>query len=195
MPVGLDRKLQNIAGYTRKRLASLEKQLKTTAAEIRRLNTAELPGGVNFIEVLPLLGDPDVEYFIDLAARFECLPTYLEEYGDAVKQWPHPKYRKLLSDRNWGTFRLVQLCLWVRAVANDCHYDKVASLLSAVAEFRDRRLKRTPSEPITADLIRHKLRYFRERNPLVYKSIEQRAKIAAERYAEDRPRRNELARK
>lgn len=197
--VELDRKIQDLVGYARKRLESLKKHLRTTAAEIRRLNTTELPGGVNFIEVLRLLGPstdgPDVEYFIDLAARFERLPTYLEEYGDALRQWPHPAYRKWLSDRNWGTFRLAELCLWVRAVTNEFHYDKIASLLTAVAEFAQRRVRKPPPEVITPDLVRHNLGYFQERNPLAYEYLEQKTKLAADRYKEERLHRNELVRK
>jgi hypothetical protein len=167
----LDDRLQKATGKNRKQIESLRRRLIALAEEIERVNTLELPGGMRFTELVRNFGDPefgagDIEESMALAHRLNCLPTFLTEYSQALRGWPHPSYRRLLSGRNWGAFRLVQLCLWVKAVTGAFNYAKIANLLTAVAEFAEMRFNEPRSQEVRADHVRHNITNFKVRNPL-----------------------------
>jgi hypothetical protein len=187
--LALEATIEKKTGYSRKKIGSFAKRVRRVGEEIARFNSLPLPGEETFMKVLEDFGDvsPGMEESTSVSARLNSLPSLLAEYNEALKKWPHPTYRRLLSERNWGAYRLVQLCLYVKAVTGDFHYDEIADLLTAVAEFGEVRLNEPPSEnPITADLIRHNVNSFRERNPRVYERTEIKARFVAARYEEQR---------
>jgi hypothetical protein len=195
----LEDRIQKGTGKTRKQIESLRKRLIVLAEDVASLNTVELPGGLHFAELVRRFGDPevdagDIEESMALAYRLDCLPTFLREYSRTLKGWPHPSYRKLLSGRNWDAYRLVQLCLWVKAITGDFHYAKIAGLLTVAADFAETRFNEPRAQPILEDHVRHNIANFKLRNPPAYERADQLARLAAERYKEDQTG-NEIAAK
>ncbi len=193
----LEDRIQKATGKTRKQIESLRRRLTALAEEIERLNNLELPGRMSFTELIRTFGDlevgaSDIEESMALAYRFDCLPTFLREYSENLKRWPHPSYRRLLSDRNWESFRLVQLCLWVKAMTGEFHYAKIAGLLTVCAEFAETRFEEPEAQPVLEDHVRHNITNFKVRNPPIYERAEYLAQFAAKRDREDQAG-NEIA--
>ncbi len=185
-------KIQKISGLTSRQIEGLGERLQKVAAEIKRLNQVDLPGvGATFTGLLAELAASkdtiaEMNESLARAERFDTLPYALLEYSRALKEWPDPNYRKSLSERNSGPLRLAQLCLVVKAITNNSHYQEIASLLTAVAEFAWEEFHEPLDDPITYDRVGHNVKNFRDRNPDVWPSVERLAMIVAERYRKAR---------
>jgi hypothetical protein len=192
----VDRKLELATGYSKVRIRGVASRLRSLASAIDELNELKLPGGEMWITLLETRGREDLGWLpgvkgtARLASQFKRLPGNMTAYAKALKEWPHPDYRKRYSDRNWQTRRLAQLCALVQAIHDgEKRFEEIASLLTLANAF----VAQTPSlaeyiVPVSsrarlklsgvvvdAELVRKNLANFKKRLPKDWEVMERGA--------------------
>lgn len=175
----IEAKLKRASGYGERAFKALQKRCQQIAAQIEHLNHVKLPNGFTFVAGLREFGGPGQGGLYPISERFvsdmERLPSILKEYSDSLNLWPHPLYRKLLSDKRWKVRWLAMLCRYVRAVTSRAHYKEIASLVNVADEFRESsKTKRILQNKGVLDAtdVRKAVANFRRRNPHEWSNIE-----------------------
>jgi len=195
----LDVKIENISGYSKKRLKSLQKRLQKIASQIQDINTIPFPTGESSLEIMRAFGGVDLgglipmpsEERLEIISSFEQLPSIIGQYSTCLNDWPHREFRKRLSDRNWQALPLANLCAFVQAITNASHFEYVASLLSLVDEFNRYSSGKVHAKELAVtrqwdgEGVRKNLQNFRQRNMDVWRWIQIRVRVAVERSNKD----------
>jgi hypothetical protein len=195
----LDVKIENMSGYSKKRLKAFRKRLQKVASQIEAISEVQFPTGQSAIEIMRAFGGRDLgglvpmlsEERFEIISSFERLPSILRQYSMCLADWPHAEFRKKLSDRNWQALPLANLCAFVHAITNANHFENIASLLNLVDEFNHGSWGKAQSkrQPINSrwdgEGIRKNLQNFVQRNTAVWVRIQTLAKLAAERSTKD----------
>ena len=184
----VEAKLEAVSGYDKKAIKALRERCDAMASEIEHLHNIELPGRTTYTALLRKFGGPGQGGLYPVSERFvsdiERLPRILKEYSSTLICWPHPLYRKRLSDKRWKGRWLTILCSYVEGVTGRAHYKEIASLVNSVEEFDERHKarrvlgKRNGTSEIN---VRKAVANFRRRNSDEWEKIQTKCRLMAER--------------
>src|SRR5262249_55735174 len=123
----------------------------------------------------------------------------LDLCASSLKNWPHPLYRELASDKRWKAYFLVCLCAYVKVVSGQPHWAKIATLLNSADRFLNakrkvvgrnvaRGLKFVESDATSigtdGELVRKAFEGFQESNPDGWAMVSRKMEIIKQRSRE-----------
>ena len=196
--LGVTEIAKRATGYSVQQLASLSERLLQAGKDIQRLNESAMPGGVTLWKLIRVLGGGELlEKTLapvlpseQLDFEFTRLPVVLAAYSVFLKEWPHPTYRALMSDRDLGRrFFLAELVAYVENILGHANWNAIAAVIAAV-HFA---LGEPRGVSTDAESLKSEIDEFQKRNPRVYADVKKWAASAVRSRHRDRAETGEAA--
>lgn len=182
--LGVSEITKRATGYSAQQLASLSERLLQAAKDIQALNESAMPGGVTLWKLIRILGGGEIlEKTIapvlpseQLDFEFTRLPVILSAYSVFLKSWPHPTYRAITSEGDFGRqFFLAEFAAYVETVLGHADWDAIGATIQAV-HFA---LGEPKDVSTDADTLKLEVEVFQKQNPKICADIKQWAESAA----------------
>jgi hypothetical protein len=170
-------------GYSPQQLAGFSERLLQAAKDIQALNEAAMPGGVTLWKLIRVLGGGELlEKTLapvlpseQLDFEFTRLPLILAAYSIFLKEWPHPTYRALISERDLGRrFFLVEAVVYVETILGHANWNAITAVIAAV-HFA---LGESKGVSTDAENLKSAVEAFHKQHPRVYADIKKWAETA-----------------
>ena len=174
--LGVTEITKRATGYSAQQLAAFSERLLQAAKDIQRLNESAMPGGVTLWKLIRVLGGGQLlEKTLapvlpseQLDFEFTRLPVVLAAYSVFLKEWPHPTYRALMSERDLGRkFFLAELVAYVETILGRANWNAIAAVIAAV-HFA---LGEPRGVSTDAESLKSEIDEFQKRNPRVYADV------------------------
>jgi hypothetical protein len=181
--LGVTETAKHATGYSVQQLAFFSERLLQAAKDIQALNEAAMPGGVTLWKLIRVLGGGELlEETLapvlpseQLDFEFTRLPVILAAYSVFLKEWPHPTYRALMSERNLGRkFFLAEFVVYIETILGHANWSATAAVITAV-HFA---LGKPEVVSTDTESLRSAVEAFHMQNPGVYADIKKWAETA-----------------
>ncbi len=182
--LGVTEITKQATGYSPQQLAIFSERLLQAAKDIQALNEASMPGGVTLWKLIRVLdGGELLEKTLapvlpseQLDFEFTRLPVILAAYSVFLKQWPHPTYRALMSERYLGRkFFLAELVVYIETILRHANWSAIAAAI-AVVHFA---LSEPQGVSTDVESLRSAVEEFQTHNPRIYGEIRKWAEAVA----------------